>query len=155
MWEILESTVTEQQTMPRCAGLPAPEHTAAPCQTGDAVPCSMTTMSYHPGIQENRHHLKPKAAICLLDIMMPVLHIYLKHIVVWINYCLGPFTVYSCEMWKNVPLFQKHLSYWQEEVKLILWRKFQCDALPHTAKKKKKKKNWYHILLAKSDTSPV
>jgi hypothetical protein len=48
----------------------------------DVVPCSMTTMSYHPGIQENRHHLKQKVAICLPDIMMSVLCIYLKHIVV-------------------------------------------------------------------------
>ena len=107
MWEILEHTVTEQQTMPWCAGLPPPEHIAAPRQMDDVVPCSMTTMSYHPGIQENRHHLKQKAAICLLNIMTPVLRIYLKHIVVSINYCLGPFMVYSCEKCKNVLLFQK------------------------------------------------
>lgn len=133
MWVRLEPTVTEQQTRPWCAGLPPPEHIAAPRQMDDVVPCSTTTMSYHPGIQENRHHLKQKAAICLLDIMMPVLRIYLKHIVVWINYCLGPFMVYSCERCKNVHLFQKYiLSYGQEEVKFILWRKFQCDELQHT-----------------------
>jgi len=85
MWEILEPTVVEQQTMPWCAGLPTLEHSAVPHQMDDWVPCSMTTMSYHPGMQESRHHLEQMVAISLLNIVMPVLDIYLKKVVAWIS----------------------------------------------------------------------
>lgn len=81
MWGNLEPTAVEQQTVPWCAGLPPLECNAAPHQMDDEVPCSTTTTSYHPGMQESIYHLEQTVAKCLLDTVMLVLDIYLKQIV--------------------------------------------------------------------------
>jgi hypothetical protein len=155
MWGILGPTVTEQRTMPWCAGLPPLEHNAAPHQMDDEVPCSMTTMSYHPGTRENRHHLKQKVAIFLLDIMMPVQHIYLKHIVTWINSYLCQFMLYICHIYRNLSSYSEiTCKILKRRVKFLLWRNFQYDKLQHSARNKAS-----HIackcLSNKSDASPM